>query len=104
MRLSDYDQLLACADLRGGNEYETEFVTADGNSERAVVAALVVAPMHSSKGANVSLLAEIDRKGNVIQDWFDVEPVKAMNKWPGIEWKPIPATEDAAEYVRQLLR
>ena len=104
MSLSDYDQLLAFADLRGGNEYETEFVAPDGSSQKAVVAAVVVAPMDSSKRANLSLLIEINREGNVIQDWFDVEPVKAMHRWPGVEWKPIPATEDAAEYVRRLLR
>jgi hypothetical protein len=102
--LSDYEGLLALADLRGGNEYDAEIVNDEGLIEHARVKGIVVAALSRKDGASLSLVIELDERGGVIQDWFGQEPVKEINRWPNVDWQPFPLSGSPEDFVRLVFR
>ena len=98
--LSDYEGLLALGDLRGGNEYDAEIVNDEGLVEHTRVNGIVVAALSRKDGASLSLVIELDERGEVIQDWFGQEPAKEMNGWPNVNWQPFPLGRSPDDFVR----
>jgi hypothetical protein len=98
--LDDYSDLLAFADLRGGNEYVTH---PPGRAEEVQVCAIVLARYGPTGGgaAEATLLIELDGAGAVIDDSLYLAPRAAMDSWPMVSWEPLAGVADAAALIRQ---
>jgi hypothetical protein len=86
--------------LTGGNEYDAEIVNDEGLVEHTRVNGIVVAALSRKDGASLSLVIELDERGEVIQDWFGQEPAKEMNGWPNVNWQPFPLGRSPDDFVR----
>lgn len=101
--LGEFPELIAFADLRGGLEYETQYVNAAQEFATATVCAVVLATLRGKTGPIVSDRIELDAEGTAIQVWFDRPPLEAMADGPE-QWEPFPANVDPDEFVRDRMR
>jgi hypothetical protein len=98
--VDDYDDLLAFADLRGGNEYVTHPA---GPVVEVEVCAIVLARYGPTAGgaADATLFIELDHEGIVIDDSVYLAPREAMESWPMVSWEPLAGVTDAGAFIRQ---
>jgi hypothetical protein len=100
VELANYDgDLLAFADLRGGNEYMSD----DPNLlVECEVCAIVLARLGPTAGgiAEDTLLISLDSQGDVIDDTLYLAPREAMESWPKVTWEPLAGVSNVEAFVR----
>jgi len=100
--LGHYEDLLAFADLRGGNEYVTHLTP---GVEREVCAIVLARYGPTSGGAaDATLLIELDRGGTVIDDSLYLAPHEAMDSWPMVSWELLAGVEDVGAFIRARMK
>src|SRR6266702_1144139 len=100
--LNDYDDLLAFADLRGGNEYVTHPPGPDVEREVCAIALARYGPTAGGP-AEATLFIELDREGAVIDDSAYLAPREAMESWPMVSWIALAGVSDIGSFIRQRL-
>jgi hypothetical protein len=101
--LTEYTELIAFADLRGGLEYETDYVNAAREFATATVCAVVIATLRFEGGTILADLIELDADGTAIQVWFAGTPLEAMAGGAG-KWEPFHPSVDPDDFVRDQMR